>query len=101
MDFLKWLAANFWISVALMIFVISIVSIVFGIILEAYKATIKSRQKMLELRNEELRLRLMMEQQKKEQRTGTPMADATPPKEASWQEQAQTSYDMGYQQQHL
>lgn len=97
MDFLKLLADNFW----FMLFIIVIVSVVLGIALEAYKASIKSRQKMLELRNEELRLRLMMEQQKKEQRTGAPSVDVTPPKEASWQEQAQTSYEMGYQQQQL
>lgn len=97
MDFLKLLADNFW----FMLFIIVIVSVVLGIALEAYKASIKSRQKMLELRNEELRLRLMMEQQKKEQRTGAPSVDVIPPKEASWQEQAQTSYEMGYQQQQL
>lgn len=101
MDFLNVLAANFWISIALMLFIITIVSIVFGIALEAYKAKIKSSQKMLELRNEELRLRLMMEQQRKEQRTGKPLADVTPPKEPSWEEQSQTSYEMGYQQQRL
>lgn len=97
MDFLKMLADNFW----FMLFIIIIVSVVGGLVLEAYKASIKSRQKMLELRNEELRLRLMMEQQKKEQRTGASAADVTLPKEASWQEQAQTSYEMGYQQQQL
>lgn len=101
MDFLKLLAANFAISVILMLFIIAIVSIVLGIALEAYKANINSRHKILELRNEELRLRLMMEQQKKEQRTGVPAAEVTPPKEASWQEEAQTNYEMGYQQQHL
>lgn len=99
--FLKMLSANFGMSVMLMIFIISIVSIVLGIALEAYKASVKSRQKMLELRNEELRLRLTMEQQKKERRSGVPMADVTPPKEASWQEQTQTSYEMGYQQQQI
>ncbi|MGH2509746.1 MAG: hypothetical protein ACRDHZ_20390 [Ktedonobacteraceae bacterium] len=101
MGFLTLLAANFWISIVLMIFIITIVSIVLGIALEAYKVKMKFSQKMLELRNEELRLRLKMEQQNKEKRTGVPMADFISPKEASWEEQAQTSYEMGYQQQRL
>lgn len=101
MDFLAILAANFWISLVLMLFVITIVSIVMGIGLEAYKVKCKYQQKMLELRNEELRLRLMTEQQKQEKRPGAPKVEFTAPKEASWEEQAQTSYEMGYQQQRL
>lgn len=99
--FFQMLAGNFALSIVLMLFTIAIVSIVLGIALEAYKVKNKSRLKLLELRNEEMRLHLMMEQQKREQRTGSPTTPATPPKDASWEEQAHVSYDMGYQQQHM
>lgn len=99
MEFLKILAENFWITVVLLLFVITIVSIVLGIWLEAFKIGTRSRQKLLELRNEELRLQLKLEQQKKEKPTDSPMANRPLPKEASWDEQSQTGYEMGYQQQ--
>lgn len=95
MGFMQMLAANFWTTVILMLFIITMVSIVLGITLEAYKVRNRSKQKLLELRNEELRLHLMLEQQKKGLRAGT-LAE---PKEPSWEEQVQTSYEMGYQQQ--
>jgi len=93
MSFMQMLAANFWTTVILMIFIIAIVSIVLGIWLEAYKVQSKSRQKMLELRNEELRLKLEL------QKRGTQAGISEEPKEPSWEEQAQTSYEIGYQQQ--
>ncbi|HZR40889.1 MAG TPA: hypothetical protein VFB12_12265 [Ktedonobacteraceae bacterium] len=99
MNFLALLTQNFWVLVALLLFIITIVSIVLGILLEAYKARIKSRQKILELRNEELRLRLKLEQQKKDT-SDRPAARGFPlPKESSWDEQPQAHYEMGYQQQ--
>jgi hypothetical protein len=98
MGFMQTLAANFWITVVVMIFIISIVSIVLGIALEVFKVSSKSRQKMLELRNEELRLRLKLEQQKKGGQPGVP-ADLVLPKEPSWEEQSQVNYEMGYQRQ--
>jgi predicted Holliday junction resolvase-like endonuclease len=98
MDFLQWLSNNFWLTVVLCLFIISIVSIIFGILLEAYKASIRTDQKKMELRNEELRLQLKLEQQKKENAAGIPPADLPRPKEPSWEEQSQTSYQMGYQQ---
>jgi len=52
----------------------------------------------MELRNEELRLRLMLDQQKKEDQAGSPPANHSLPKEPSWEEQSQISYEMGYQQ---
>jgi hypothetical protein len=94
MSFMQMLAANFWTTVILMLFLISMVSIVLGIWLEAYKVKNKSSQKMLELRNEELRLRLKLEQQKR----GTQAGILEEPKEPSWEEQSQTNYEMGYQQ---
>lgn len=95
MGFMQILAANFWTTVILMVFLITIVSIVLGIWLEAYKVKSKASQKMLELRNEELRLRLMLEQQKK----GTHVSVPAEPKEPSWEEQSPLNYEMGYQQQ--
>ncbi len=99
MDFMKYLTEYFGMTVVLLLFVITIVSIVLGILLEVFKVSIKSRQKMLELRNEELRLQLKLEQQKKENRAGPSAADFPLPKESSWAEQSQTGYEMGYQQQ--
>ena len=99
MDFMKLLTENFWTMVVLLLFIISIVSIVLGIILEAYKVRNKSRQKMLELRNEELRLQLKLQEQKKEQPAGLSPSDFPRPKESSWAEQLQANYEMGYQQQ--
>ena len=99
MGLLQTLTENFWTTVVLLLFVISIVSIILGIALEIYKVRSRYGQKMLELRNEELRLQLKLEQQKKENLAGTSMANHPLPKEPSWAEQSQTSYDIGYQQQ--
>lgn len=98
MDFWNMLATNFWLTVVLLIFIISIVSIILGILLEAYKASLRDSQKRHELRNEELRLQLKLEQQKKENAAGTSPANHPQPKEPSWEEQSQISYEMGYQQ---
>ena len=99
MDFIKMLAENLWAAIVLMLFIITIVSIVFGILLEAYKVNMKYRQKMQELRNEELRLQLKLDQQKKEHLAGSWAEDLPLPKEEpSWPEQTQSSYRMGYEQ---
>ena len=99
MDFIKMLAENLWAAIVLMLFIITIVSIVFGILLEAYKVNMKYRQKMQELRNEELRLQLKLGQQKKENTSGSWSPDLPLPKEEpSWAEQSQSSYKMGYEQ---
>ena len=99
MDFFQWLSNNFWLSVVLAIFIIAIVSIIGGIMLEAYKASMKDDQKKLELRNEELRLQLQLEQQKKGNAAGTPPAKLPEPRDPSWEEQTQLQYERGYQQQ--
>ena len=99
MDFMQWLANNFWLTVVLLLFIISIVSIILGIWLEAYKASIRASQKRMELHNEELRLQLQLQQQKKENAAGTSLVNQPQPKEPSWQEQSQIHYEMGYQQQ--
>jgi len=101
MDFFQILAANFWLTVALLLVIISIVSIVLGILLEVYKVSNKSRQKMLELHNEQLRLQLQLERQKKGMPTdsGALAAHLYNPKDPSWAEQSQADYEIGYQQQ--
>ena len=99
MDFMQWLSSNFWLTVVLALFIISIVSIVLGIFLEAYKASIRANEKRLELRNEELRLQLKLEQQKKEHAAGPSSVNLPNPRDPSWEEQSQVQYEMGYQQQ--
>lgn len=99
MDFFQWLASNFWLTVILCLFIISIVSIVLGIMLEAYKVSIRAGEKKQELRNEELRLQLKLEQQKKENPAGVSPAKLPEPRDPSWEEQSQVRYEMGYQQQ--
>ena len=98
MDILSVITDNFWASVALMLFIISIVSIVGGLLLEAYKTSIKASQKRMEMRNEEMRLQLKLQEQKKENLAGSSQANHPLPKEPSWEEQSQISYEMGYQQ---
>jgi hypothetical protein len=99
MDFIKMVSENLGTMVLLMIFAITIVSIVLGILLEVYKVSLKYRQKTLELRNEELRLQLKLDQQKKEHLAGSWAQDPSLPKEEpSWPEQTQSSYRMGYEQ---
>jgi hypothetical protein len=98
MDFMQWLSNNFWLTVVLALFIIAIVSIILGILLEAYKASLGDSQKRHELRNEELRLQLKLEQQKKENATGTSPVNLPEPKEPSWEEQSQIQYERGYQQ---
>src|SRR5438105_15828521 len=97
MDFMRMLTDNFWTMVVLLLFIISIVSIVLGIFLEAYKTSIKAGQKRMELRNEELRLRLMLDQQKREDQAGSPPAKHSLAKAPSWEEQSQISYGIGCQ----
>ncbi|HLX56488.1 MAG TPA: hypothetical protein VKR83_05640 [Ktedonobacteraceae bacterium] len=99
MDFMKLLTDNFWTMVVLLLFVISIVSIVLGILLEMYKTSIKASQKRMELRNEEMRLQLKLEQQRKENLASPAALNHPQPKEPSWEEQSQIHYEMGYQQQ--
>lgn len=98
MDFMKILSENFWTTVVLVLFIITIVSIVLGILLEVYKIRIRSSQKLQELRNEELRLQLKLEQQRTGKGHDFAPTDFSFPKEPTWGEQAQSGYEMGYQQ---
>lgn len=99
MDFFQWLSNNFWLSVVIAIFIIAIVSIVLGILLEAYKVSIRADQKKQELRNEGLRLQLQLEQQKKGNAAATSPTSLPKPRDPSWEEQTQIQYERGYQQQ--
>lgn len=99
MDMMQWLSSNFWLTVVLALFIISIVSIVLGILLEAYKASIRASEKKLELRNEQLRLQLKLDQQKKENAASPSPVNLPNPRDPSWEEQSQVQYEMGYQQQ--
>ena len=105
MDFIKMVSENLGTMIILMLFIITIVSIVLGILLEAYKVSLKHRQKTLELRNEELRLQLKLDQQKKDHLAGSSGSSdswaqdhSLPKEEPSWPEQSQSSYRMGYEQ---
>ena len=99
MDMMQWLSSNFWLTVVLALFIISIVSIVLGILLEAYKASIRASEKKLELRNEQLRLQLKLDQQKKDNAASPSPVNLPNPRDPSWEEQSQVQYEMGYQQQ--
>jgi predicted Holliday junction resolvase-like endonuclease len=98
MGFIQMLADNIWLTVVLLLFIISMVSIVLGILLEVSEINIRASEKRMELRNEEMRLQLRLEQQKKENAAGSPSINLPQPKEPSWEEQSQISYEMGYQQ---
>lgn len=54
-------------------------------------------EKMQELRNEELRLRIQLHQLEEEKMEGSFSVDPPRPKEPSREEQAPLGYDMGYQ----
>ena len=99
MDIMQWLSNNFWLTVVLALFIISIVSIVLGILLEAYKASIRASDKRMELHNEQLRLQLKLAEQKKENAAGASPINLPGPRDPSWEEQSQVHYEMGYQQQ--
>ena len=64
------------------------------------RRSLKHREKMQELKNEELHLQLQIAQMNQESFLKKPFHSSSPmPKEASWQEQGQTAYEMGYQHQ--
>ena len=64
------------------------------------RRSLKHREKMQELKNDELRLQLQIAQMNQESFLKKPYHSSTPsPKEASWEEQRQTAYETGYKQQ--
>jgi hypothetical protein len=60
----------------------------------------KHKENMQDKRNEELRLHLQLEQARNEHfgAQELPRSANSAPKDASWEEQVQTPYEMGYQQ---
>jgi cell division protein FtsL len=95
MDIIRIMTENFWTTLVLMLFIITIVSIVMGILLEFYKTRIRAAERAQELRNEELRLQLQLQGRKDVLDSSK---NVSLPKEPSWAEQSQVSYEMGYQQ---
>ncbi len=65
------------------------------------RRTMKHRERMQELRNEELRLQLQLTQGNREGFNNSSFVPSQPsPKQASWEEQRQaSSYETGYPQQ--
>lgn len=61
------------------------------------------RERMQEKRNEELRLKIQLEQTRSEHANAKKLAKSSAPlpKDVSWDEQPQTVYEQGYQQQQM
>ena len=63
------------------------------------RRSLKHRERMQALKNEELRLQLQIAQMNQESYLKKPYHSSAPlTKEASWEEQRQTAYETGYQQ---
>ncbi len=64
------------------------------------RQSFKHRERMQERRNEELRLQIQLEQMRNTHagRPNVPSQSDVLPKDASWEEQIQAPYEMGYQQ---
>lgn len=100
MDFLKLLFDHFWeVIIFLFLFGGSI-----GALLRWFvRKSFEHRERMQEKRNEELRLRIQLEQARNERSNlRAPVKSSDPlPKDASWDDQMQTAYEQGYQQQQI
>jgi hypothetical protein len=97
MDLLNALFNHFWeVVIFLILFGGAIGSALRWLIARAYKHF----ETMQDKRNEELRLKLQLEQVRKEQLAmqSGPRGRKPQPKDASWDEQVQSTYEMGYQQ---
>ena len=94
MDILQYLGEHFWV---ILIFFFVFGGSVWGAVQWIMHRIFQHREHMQEIRNEQLRLQLQLEQTKLERlRASRPTSG---PKEASWDEQAQATYDTGYQEQ--
>jgi hypothetical protein len=91
MQVLQLLFNNFWL-VVLFFFLFG------GSIWEALRRILKHRERMQELRNEELRLQLQLAQENKKKSTQD-FSYASTPKEANREEYESPLYETGYQQQ--
>ncbi|MEO7019497.1 MAG: hypothetical protein ABI234_05045 [Ktedonobacteraceae bacterium] len=98
MDILKLLFDNFWgVIIFLAIFGGSIGAGLRWFIRHSYE----HRERMQEKKNEELRLNIQLEQAKHERLSAQRIATSSDPlpKDASWNDHIQATYETGYQQQ--
>ena len=96
MDVLQLLFNNFWLVV---IFLAIFGGSIWAAIKWIIEQVLKHRERLQELRNEELRLQLQI-MQKSEQEMKRPLSSSQPtPKEASREEREKAAYESGYQQQ--
>ena len=94
MDILRYLGEYFWV---ILIFFFVFGGSVWGAAKWILQRVFQHRERMQEIRNEQLRLQLQLEQTKLER--VQIYRPATGPKETSWDELAQATYDAGYQEQ--
>jgi hypothetical protein len=100
MDFLNLLFEHFW---EVIIFLFLFGGSIGGALRWFIRHSFEHRERMQEKRNEELRLRIQLEQVRNEHADlRKPLNPSDPsPKDISWDEQAQTTYEQGYQQQQI
>lgn len=89
MQVLQFLFDHFWLVVLFLFF---FGGSIWAAIEWTVRRILKHRERMQELKNEELRLHLQLAQVNKKQSTPTP-------KEAAWEEHESPPYEIGYQQQ--
>lgn len=96
MAFLQFLTDHFIeFIIFLFLFGGSISALIRWFIRQAYE----HRERMQEKKNEELRLKIQLEQTKHERISAQRVASGPLPKDASWDEHVQATYEMGYQEQ--
>lgn len=98
MDFLKLIFDHF---IEVIIFLFLFGGSIGAALRWFFRHLFKHRERIQELRNEELRLRLQLEQARKEPSDVKIPADSSDPlpKDISWDDHVQATYEQGYQQQ--
>ena len=95
MEVLQALFDHFWLII---IFLFLFGGSISGAIKWTIRRSLKHRESMQELKNEELRLQLEIAQMRKKAST-SPVPPAPAPKEVAWEEREAFRYETGYQQQ--
>ncbi|HEY7420194.1 MAG TPA: hypothetical protein VH593_33765 [Ktedonobacteraceae bacterium] len=95
MEVLQLLFDHFWLVV---LFFFLFGGSIWGAIEWTIRRSLKHRERMQELKNEELQLQLKIAQMDKKQSTHQVPPSPTP-KEATWEEREHPLYETGYQQQ--
>lgn len=95
MEVLQALFDHFWLII---IFLFLFGGSILGAIQWAIQRSLKHREHMQELKNEELRLQLKIAQMNKKAST-SPVPPVPAPKEVAWEEREFLRYEAGYQQQ--